>query len=68
MLGEGIVTLGTPFRTTDFRWLKDSPKITVFSDSGSATCRPAGVQRMSPFSLWNSTSMFCFTFSTPPMA
>ena len=58
MLGDGIVSFGVcPSLTHDFRYSKASPKIVSDTPSLPSMRIAAGVNSMSPCSLWNLTAM-----------
>ena len=65
MLGEGIVSFGRSVATVSWRKRKSSPKITFDTPSFPSTCSAAGVNSMSPSSLWNVTAMWPASFVTP---
>ena len=66
MLGDGIVSLGVPF-ATERRNVKSSAKMHVSSFSLPVTRMAAGVNSMSPFSLWNWTFRLSCALVIPPI-
>ena len=66
MLGEGIVSFGVP-RATDLRNAKSSAKMQRSSFSLPVTRIAAGVNSMSPFSLWNWTFRLSWALVIPPI-
>ena len=65
MLGDGIVSFGTFVVTVSRRNENASPKIVFETPSLPSTCSAAGVNSMSPFSLWNLTAMWPASFVIP---
>ena len=65
MLGDGMVSFGVAV-ATDFRKVKASAKIGCCSVSLPVMRSAAGVNSMSPFSLWNLTVRLSCTLVTPP--
>ena len=65
MLGDGIVSFGTVVVTVCCRNWNASPKIVFDTPSFPSMCSAAGVNSMSPCSLWNLTAMWPASFVMP---
>ena len=65
MLGDGIVSFGWLLVTVCWRKRKSSPKIVLETPSLPSTCSAAGVNSMSPCSLWKVTAMWPASFVIP---
>ncbi len=65
MLGEGIVSFGTFVVTVSWRKLNASPKIVSETPSLLSMWSAAGVNSMSPSSLWNLTEMWPASWVMP---